>query len=101
MKKTHMAWVVGVFVVVAVLTVLTMPVWWNSLMIYRPWSLMLFHPSAPLVENGVAMIMVCGEAPKGFMLPTENVSRPRVGWWSGVDRGECKVWYHHPSSGGD
>jgi hypothetical protein len=58
--------------------------------------LMVLNPSGPLVENGVAMVMVCGKG-DGFSQATEAVPNPR-GTWSHEKQGDCNVWFHHPSA---
>jgi hypothetical protein len=72
---------VGVLVVLVVLG-------WGYLALAEP---MVLNPSEPLVWSGTAMVMVCGE---GDVL---NVPDSRIGTWSRERRGECNIWYHHPS----
>ncbi len=50
--------------------------------------------AGPLVENGVAAIVACGEK-RGFEV-VSAAPEPRTGTWSREKRGECTVWYHHP-----
>ena len=54
--------------------------------------------TGPVVRNGVAAVMVCGE--KRGMVGMESamnyVPEPGTGTWAPERRGECTVWYHHP-----
>jgi len=52
----------------------------------------------PLVENGVAVIGVCGEK-RRFMDATASAPEPQTGTWSVERRGDCTAYYHHPPSG--
>jgi hypothetical protein len=55
-----------------------------------------------LVENGIAMVMVCGKKigtgpfNDGFMQATDVAPRARVGVWGRTYKGDCNVWYHYP-----
>ena len=57
-------------------------------------------PSGPVVRNGVAAVMVCGEKQRGFgkglMAAGKYAPEPRTGTWASERRGACTVWYHHP-----
>jgi hypothetical protein len=65
---------------------------------------MLLNPSEPLLDEGVAMVMVCGKQPtrETVNMTVEAVVRPM---WAGERwtyrhrRGDCVVYYHHPRNG--
>ena len=65
---------------------------------------MLLDPSEPLVDEGVAMVMVCGKHPtrETVNMMAEAVVRPE---WAGERwtyrhrRSDCVVYYHHPRNG--
>jgi hypothetical protein len=65
---------------------------------------MLLNPSESLLEEGVAMVMVCGEQPtrETVNMTAEAMVRPE---WAGERwtyrhrRGDCVVYYHHPRNG--
>jgi hypothetical protein len=69
---------------------------------------MLFYPRASLVDEGVAMILVCGEQPKAETVnqtaraPLKYAYRGG-GWWSerGRPGSSCVVYYQHSRWGGD
>src|SRR5215203_2543694 len=48
----------------------------------------------PVVRNGVAAVVACGE--KRGLQAVDVAPEPRTGGWWPVRRGECKVWYHRP-----
>jgi hypothetical protein len=54
--------------------------------------------TGPVVRNGVAAVMVCGE--KRGMVGMESamnyVPEPGTGTWANERQGNCTVWYHHP-----
>jgi len=54
--------------------------------------------TGPVVRNGVAAVMVCGEKRgfKGMESAMNYVPEPGTGTWAPERRGECTVWYHHP-----
>jgi hypothetical protein len=58
--------------------------------------------SNDLVDNGVALVVVCGEkvgtspTNKSFMRATNVAPRGRVGIWSPTRKGDCMVWRHYP-----
>ncbi len=54
--------------------------------------------TGPVVRNGVAAVMVCGEKRGivGLDEAMDYVPEPRTGTWAPVRKGECTVWYHHP-----
>ena len=57
--------------------------------------------NGPLVERGVAMVMICGKD-VGFRELQKNV--PNAKRWSVLTRekrGECTVWFHYAASGSD
>jgi hypothetical protein len=56
-------------------------------------------PTGPVVRNGVAAVMVCGEKQRGFgglMEATKYAPEPRTGTWAPVRKGDCTIWYHNP-----
>jgi hypothetical protein len=57
-----------------------------------------FSTEGPVVRNGVAAVMVCGqEHPLKVMGPAmKYVPEPGTGGWWPVRKGECVVWYHRP-----
>jgi hypothetical protein len=54
--------------------------------------------TGPVVRNGVAAVMVCGEkrGMVGMDAAMNYVPEPRTGTWAPVRKGDCTVWYHHP-----
>jgi hypothetical protein len=54
--------------------------------------------TGPVVRNGVAAVMVCGEKREfeGMYKAMKYVPEPGTGTWAPERRGECTVWYHHP-----
>jgi hypothetical protein len=84
--------IVAVVVAVVVIGVL-LRIW------FFPSSRMVLHPgNEPLVENGVAVIVACGEK-RGFMEALQSAPDPQMGTWSRERRGECNAWYHYPNGG--
>jgi len=58
-----------------------------------------FSTEGPVVRNGVAAVMVCGEKQRGFegmYKAMDYVPEPRTGTWAPVRKGDCTVWYHNP-----
>lgn len=58
-----------------------------------------FSTEGPVVRNGVAAIVVCGEKrnPAGtYDAMIDYVPEPATGTWWPERRGECTVWYHRP-----
>jgi hypothetical protein len=58
-----------------------------------------FSTEGPVVRNGVAAVMVCGEKQRGFegmYKAMDYVPEPRTGTWAHVRKGDCTVWYHNP-----
>jgi hypothetical protein len=62
----------------------------------------LLNPGEPLAQDGVAVMMVCGEYPardtpyrtvRDLLSPKAKF---QYGRWTKRDRGECDVFYHHP-----
>ena len=54
-------------------------------------------PSDPLVENGVAMLTVCGKG-RGFLQATDIAPNPQMGSWSQEKHGDFNTWYHYAPS---
>jgi hypothetical protein len=59
--------------------------------------------TGPVVRNGVAAVMVCGEKGRALERMTaemdaamDYVPEPRTGTWAHVREGECTTWYHRP-----
>jgi hypothetical protein len=64
---------------------------------------MLLNPSESLVDEGVAMVMVCGEQPTRETVNMTAAAVVRDRWtgerWTYRHReGGCVVYYHHPRS---
>jgi hypothetical protein len=59
---------------------------------------LLPSPEGPVVENGVAAIVVCGNKRDGMLgSAIEDIApEPRTGGWSLESRGGCDIHYHHP-----
>ena len=64
-----------------------------------------FTSEGPVVRNGVAAVMVCGEKRggpysrsglEGMDAAMDYVPEPRTGTWWPVREGECTTWYHRP-----
>jgi hypothetical protein len=53
-----------------------------------------FTTEGPVVRNGVAAVVACGE--KRGLQAVDVAPEPRTGGWWPVHRGECTVWYHRP-----
>jgi hypothetical protein len=56
--------------------------------------------TGPVVRNGVATVVVCGEkqrgVDKGLMAVGKYAPEPRTGTWANERQGNCTVWYHRP-----
>jgi hypothetical protein len=56
--------------------------------------------TGPVVRNGVAAVVVCGEkqrgVAKGLMAAGKYAPEPRTGTWAPERQGNCTVWYHQP-----
>ena len=59
---------------------------------------LLDNSSGPVVKNGVAAIVVCGNKRDGMLgSAIEDIApEPRTGGWSLESRGGCDYHYHHP-----
>ncbi len=57
-----------------------------------------FSTTGPVVRNGVAVIVACGEKQgiEGMGAAMDYAPEPGTGTWAPVRKGECTVWYHHP-----
>jgi hypothetical protein len=55
----------------------------------------LLHSDGPVVENGVAAIVACGEK-RDLEAVMKYVPEPATGTWGTEPRGTCTVHYHHP-----
>ncbi len=64
-----------------------------------------FTTEGPVVRNGVAAVVVCGEKRggpysrsglEGMDAAMKYVPEPRTGTWWPVREGECTTWYHRP-----
>ena len=65
---------------------------------------MLLNPSESLVDEGVAVVMLCGEQPTRETVNQTVDEIVRQGWaygrWTYRDRqGDCTAYYHHPIYG--
>jgi hypothetical protein len=58
-----------------------------------------FSSEGPVVRNGVAAVVVCGEKrgfEEGLMAATKYAPEPRTGGWWPAREGDCTTWYHRP-----
>jgi hypothetical protein len=59
-----------------------------------------FTTEGPVVRNGVAVVVVCGEKQrgvgKGLMAAGKYAPEPRTGGWWPEQQDNCTVWYHRP-----
>jgi hypothetical protein len=51
---------------------------------------------APLVKNGVAAVMLCGNWPDKRGLGLTEAAMGKGVWTPAPREGGCQVWYHHP-----
>ena len=92
-----------------VLRALAKPVLIGVILVVGGWLLLgtltipRISSTGPVVRNGVAAVMVCGEKRgtvrhglEGMGAAMHYVPEPGTGTWAPVHRGECTVWYHHP-----
>jgi hypothetical protein len=57
----------------------------------------LLNSTGPVVKNGVAAIVVCGNKRDGMLMSaTDLAPEPQTGSWSVESRGSCEYYYHHP-----
>ena len=66
-----------------------------------PLTIPRFSTEGPVVRNGVAVVMTCGEKrgiEKGLMAAAKYAPKSSTGTWTHVKKGECRVWYHRPYS---
>ena len=67
--------------------------------------MVLLNPSVPLVDEGVAAVMLCGDQPERetVNMTAEAIVRPEWGHgpWTYRTRDDCVVYYHHPVYWGD
>ena len=93
---------VAMLLVLRMLRVLAVPVLIGAILIVGGWLLLdpgLPDPmpglsDGPVVENGVAAIVACGEK-RGFEV-VRSAPEPRTGTWDVERRGDCNIYYHHP-----
>jgi hypothetical protein len=85
------------------LWVLAVPVLIGSILLagwllIGPLTIPRISSTGPVVRNGVATVMVCGEKRgfKGLDAAMDHVPEPRTGGWWPEKQGECTVWYHRP-----
>jgi hypothetical protein len=86
-------WVLAVPVLIGAILVVGWSLFGSLLAIPR------FSTEGPVVRNGVAAVMVCGEKrgfEEGMMAATKYVPEPRTGTWWPERKGDCTVWYHRP-----
>jgi hypothetical protein len=58
-----------------------------------------FSTAGPVVRNGVAVIVACGNKSgivKGMIEAVDYAPEPYTGPWWNERRGECTVWYYRP-----
>jgi hypothetical protein len=57
----------------------------------------MISSNGPVVRNGVAAVVACGEKRGAWGLEAVKVApEPRTGTWGTQRRGECTIYYHHP-----
>jgi hypothetical protein len=58
---------------------------------------LLKNSTGPVVKNGVAAIVVCGNKRDGMLMSATDIApEPQTGAWSLESRGGCDYYYHHP-----
>ncbi len=58
---------------------------------------LLNNSTGPVVKNGVAAIVVCGNKRDGMRWSATDIApEPQTGAWSLESRGGCDYYYHHP-----
>jgi hypothetical protein len=58
---------------------------------------LLNSDEGPVVKNGVAAIVVCGNKRDGMLGSATNLApEPQTGAWSMESKGTCDIYYHHP-----
>ena len=94
------------------LRVLAVPVLLGAILVagwllLGPLTIPPFSTAGPVVRNGVAADMICGEKRgtvghglKGLEAATAYAPEPRTGAWWPEKKGECTVWYHRPPDPG-
>ena len=57
-----------------------------------------FTLEGPVVRNGVAVIVACGEkrGVEQMGAAMDYAPEPQTGTWWTVRKGDCTVWYHNP-----
>ncbi len=57
-----------------------------------------FSTTGPVVRNGVAVIVACGEKQgiEGMGAAMDYAPEPGTGGWWPEKKGQCTVWYHRP-----
>jgi hypothetical protein len=69
--------------------------WLLASSLQLPMPLLSSH--GPVVRNGVAAIVVCGNKRDGmWMSATDIAPEPGTGSWSVEERGKCDIYYHLP-----
>jgi hypothetical protein len=70
-------------------------------LLLSPLTIPRFSTEGPVVRNGVAVVVTCGEKrgiEKGLMAAAKYAPKSSTGTWTHVKKGECRVWYHRPYS---
>lgn len=90
--------------------VLVLFVVWAMVAVEQSHPPIFVNPSVPLVEDGVAMVMLCGDSEAteretvnrtAWAVVRSEVDPYRSGWWSERKRGECVILLHHSTFGAD
>jgi hypothetical protein len=102
----------GRYSLAGLVRVLALPVLIGATLVVVGWLLVPWltipriSSDGPVVRNGVAAVMVCGEKRLSGGLDAAHFERlekatryapePRTGTWGHEERGTCTIFYHHP-----
>ena len=80
--------------VVLIVTILVVGAW----LLLGLFTIPRFTTEGPVVRNGVAVIVACGEkrGVKQMGAAMDYAPEPQTGGWWPVREGDCTVWYHRP-----
>jgi hypothetical protein len=68
-----------------------------GIILWVPPAPLLTNSSGPVVKNGVAAIVVCGNKRDGMRWSATDIApEPGTGAWSVEERNGCDYYYHHP-----
>jgi hypothetical protein len=68
-----------------------------GIILWFPPAPLLTNSSGPVVKNGVAAIVVCGNKRDGMLGSAMDLApEPQTGTWSVEERNGCDYYYHHP-----